>query len=143
MKYTKVLMAIVALISMITPHAVQSADVSTVMMFTAPFDFYVGEQKLPAGKYMVVRKSESVVHITDNERHNVLFMTIGATNKSKSLNAELLFNRYADDYFLSELRWSESLTSRKLTQSHQEIAIARNYARTQAAISANPVARAR
>jgi hypothetical protein len=135
MKHTKVLVAMVALISMITPYAV--AEISTMMRVTVPFDFYIGEQKLPAGKYIVIRKANSFVQITDNESHNAVFVTFGTTNKSKNLSPELVFSRYADEYFLSELRWSESLTADRLPQSTREITVARNYSRTQSAISAN------
>ena len=73
-----------------------------------PFDFSVSGQKLPAGKYWVSRAQESigdtVVQFQSTDLHSVAnrFSVPIVTFKSKK-RGQLVFHRYGDQYFLSEV----------------------------------------
>ncbi len=73
-----------------------------------PFDFQVANQKLPAGKYSVGRAQEmsgdTVLQIRSIDGHattnrfSIPIVTFNAKNRG-----ELVFHRYGDQYFLSEV----------------------------------------
>jgi hypothetical protein len=93
---------------------------------TVPFDFYVGSQKLPAGRYAVTHMSDpSVVKIYDGNGHASVSLTNGVYNRVSTNNGQLIFARYGDQYFLSEVRWAGSSLGRQLLKSPLEIQIAK------------------
>jgi len=73
-----------------------------------PFDFQVANQKLPAGKYSVGRAQETsgdtVLQIrsidgqSTTNRFSIPIVTFNLKNRG-----ELIFHRYGDQYFLSEV----------------------------------------
>jgi hypothetical protein len=73
-----------------------------------PFDFAVAGSKLPAGKYWISRAQEAsgdtVVQIKSTDGQSVAnrFSIPIVTFKTKS-RGELVFHRYGDQYFLSEV----------------------------------------
>lgn len=108
-----------------SPTIVQA---QTGMSVTIPFDFYVGTQKLPAGSYEVTHPAEPLLRLYDGNKHVSTVFSNGVTNKSAPPNGQLIFNRYGDNYFLSEVRWIGSEKARQLLKSKLEIEIARNNA---------------
>jgi hypothetical protein len=88
-----------------------------------PFDFTVGEKSMPAGKYIVQK------HPTTN---NLLLVTSREANKSayamfndriKSRGADktvLVFHRYGNDYFLSQMWAAGESTGTELQVSKAE-----------------------
>lgn len=72
-----------------------------------PFDFTVGEKKLPAGEYLVGRAQRSddiAISITARDGGS---QAIRLTNATSRLNpkdkASLIFHRYGDQYFLFQV----------------------------------------
>src|SRR5271156_4598796 len=62
-----------------------------------PFDFTVGGKHLPAGNYSFVSDRN------DDARIEVLSMTFD-TEKPAANYSRLVFNKYGDQYFLSEIQ---------------------------------------
>jgi hypothetical protein len=73
-----------------------------------PFDFMVGNKQFPAGKYLVKQGSgtgTSVIRGLDNKKI-ATFMTYKGSNNTEQ-ETKLVFNRYGNQYFLSQV-WDET-----------------------------------
>jgi hypothetical protein len=95
-----------------------------------PFDFSVGGQKLPAGKYWINRAQPSngdlVIQIRSMDGHsNATRLTIPKSGFDPVQTSALVFNRYGDEYFLSEIWVAGGVTGRELTKSRAERELAR------------------
>src|SRR5271170_6782011 len=68
-----------------------------------PFDFTVGGKHLPAGNYSFVSdRNDTIVVRNYDARIEVLSMTFD-TEKPAANYSRLVFNKYGDQYFLSEI----------------------------------------
>ena len=100
---------------------------SGVIRVNIPFDFYLGSQKLPAGEYTVVRHADpALIHLYDGNGHTSAALSNAVSNRSKTWDAQLVFNRYGDQYFLSEVRGWGSLFARQLIKSSFEVEVAKS-----------------
>jgi len=73
-----------------------------------PFDFIVGDQTLPSGKYSVRAATGDGLGLTIsnfNRKASAIRLTDPVTEKSENRNARLVFHRYGEQYFLAEI-WS-------------------------------------
>jgi hypothetical protein len=70
-----------------------------------PFDFTVGNKTLPAGTYTVTRELPNTIMIQNKADHRMTAMAI-AQNDTQGVEkgGRLIFNKYASQYFLSEVR---------------------------------------
>jgi hypothetical protein len=69
-----------------------------------PFDFMIGNKRLPAGKYLIQRGSTtgtSVIRGLENKKV-ATFMTIKG-NQNSEQKTKLIFHRYGDQYFLAQV----------------------------------------
>jgi hypothetical protein len=77
-------------------HA-QSHEIRAVV----PFDFFVGNQLLPAGSYKFIRQSDDLILI-GNRDQNIAVLTPSYSDSSSRVNeSDLVFNKYGDRYFLN------------------------------------------
>ena len=96
-----------------------------------PFDFSVSGEKLPAGKYWVSRTNESigdtVVQIQNADGRPVAnrFSVPISTFKTKN-RGELVFHRYGDQYFLSEVWPAGGGTGRAFIKTRAERDLAKS-----------------
>jgi len=95
-----------------------------------PFDFSVGGEKLPAGKYWINRAQQSngdtVVQIRSTDLHsNLVRFTIPVLASAPAKNSSLVFRRYGDEYFLAEIWPMGSETGRELPKTRAERELAR------------------
>ncbi len=112
--------------------AVISANAQSSRSTTAniPFDFVVGDQALPSGRYITNTASSdgSVMRIQSADaKKSVVRLTNGIEQGSRN-NACLVFHRYGDRYFLAEVWNGGDSAGRQLLKSKQERAIARELA---------------
>jgi hypothetical protein len=93
-----------------------------------PFPFYTGETLLPAGEYEVRSVANGVMGIFGGAPHtSVMFSTIGVNHMTQQhANGKLVFNRYGEDYLLSEMLWTGEPNGRQLLPSKIERELARN-----------------
>jgi hypothetical protein len=107
--------------------AVSAQGFSDHMKGKIPFAFYVADEQLPAGNYDVQTIASGVVKVYNSETHNVvLFNTVRLSNPVRdSSGAKLIFHRYGDDYFLSEMWWSGTQDGLKTIESKREHELAR------------------
>ena len=91
-----------------------------------PFDFAVGQTKLPAGKYTLRRIAlpssydRLVIQSADGRGDTRTFMTGPKRTSEVQKQSNLVFNRYGDQYFLSQVWMAGSDTGRDLFQSRNE-----------------------
>ena len=91
-----------------------------------PFDFYVGRDLLPAGKYDMRTVAGSVLRVlSENGERTAAISTIPVWNESGRVS-KLVFNRYGQTYFLSEVHWRGSSQARGLIKSPVETELARS-----------------
>jgi hypothetical protein len=72
---------------------------------TIPFDFTVADRLMPAGNYVITHVSSSVVLVRawkGKDLVSAATLTSPANNERKNAN-RLIFNKYGDQYFLSEI----------------------------------------
>ncbi|HEY7172994.1 MAG TPA: hypothetical protein VH417_19210 [Vicinamibacterales bacterium] len=78
----------------------------TLANVKVPFAFFVNDVRLPAGDYIVRQASEGgqVLEIVSKDgRHVVFTPTIPFTELTQSNNAQLVFEKFGDAYFLSRV----------------------------------------
>ncbi len=117
---------------------------SAQMRADIPFDFMAAGSNLVAGEYTLVTtgNTDQVLQMCNLQQHRCVFM-IASQVASKAHNdpGKLVFNRYGDQYFLSEI-WSLSLV-RTLPQDRRERQLAKSGAEpVVAVIAAEPTGRA-
>lgn len=106
MKNNLVVLSLVA--AFILTASFGMAGTGVVMTINVPFDFYAGDQKLPAGEYRFEMGSgflptAAVVTVRAKDGTGIWVMaTQAGTDESASLN-QLSFNQYGDKQFLSSV----------------------------------------
>jgi hypothetical protein len=88
---------------------------------TVPFNFTVSGRTLPAGNYTIGNDGNSprIIRIYDREKAlGVMAVTVPDT--STSGDNKLVFHRYGNQYFLSEIRTANESMTCHLTTSKQE-----------------------
>jgi hypothetical protein len=90
-----------------------------------PFNFVVGGKPLPAGEYSVkpVSQVAVVVQNKDNLSSAIVLTTTVEASKIQEVG-KLVFNRYGDQYFLSQIWTPAASTGRQLSKSRMEREIA-------------------
>ena len=113
--------------------AVVSANGQSSSMIRAdvPFAFTVGDKALPAGEYTAssITTSNGAIVIRSKDSKNAAVRLSNAVRDSDNSNsqAKLVFHRYGQRYFLSEV-WLGDMTGRQLLKSKQERSISRELA---------------
>src|ERR1051326_4095637 len=91
-----------------------------------PFDFYVGDKKLPAGNYIMTQPAIGALWVIGDHGSTPIFTT-GVTIRGRNTEPMLVFNKYTPgQLFLSEVRWSGNPMASKVQQSELEQEIAGN-----------------
>jgi len=111
----------------------QSQSLSNRVTAQIPFDFTIGNKKLPAGKYSVGRNRQSsddvVVSVDDKDGHlKAIHTSMAAANLDITETAKLVFHRYGDQYFLYQVWPAGSSTGRQFPKSRSEREAERNLA---------------
>jgi len=106
----------------------QSARVSIAKV---PFEFNVGDKPLPAGQYIVRATTESgQALLIAGKNGGVMRLTHTISSSKTPDRGKLVFHRYGDTYFLSEVWNAGEKTGRQLLKSKQERNIEQQLART-------------
>jgi hypothetical protein len=126
----KRVLSVVTMMSLLAALAVagQASIVGTITV-NIPFDFMVGEKKLPAGQYTIDRTNirECLLISRIDRRANVLANTYPGRTSRKPSRVKLVFNRYGEQYFLSQV-WGEGHTvAMQLSKSRAERELAKKW----------------
>jgi len=109
------------LASTLTAAATASAQDHKVQA-TVPFSFTVGSSTLPAGTYTIgsSMNTSDVLKLSNWEK-GVSILTVGRANQSNPKRADVLvFHKYGDQYFLSQIRSDGASMNVDLTPSKAE-----------------------
>jgi hypothetical protein len=118
-----ILLSVLGVLTTVSAHAQSGTRVN----ITIPFDFYVGGKALTAGQYEIGRASQASVDmlvlrsIGGAEGLYFLTRTVQAGGPGE---AKLVFRRYEDQYFLSEVWTSGVSIGRGLARSSKERMVA-------------------
>ena len=96
----------------------------TTLRAKIPFSFVVRGKTLPAGDYEIRRINDSpqglVMRNVYNTHEKMMFETESVEAKKVPRKTELIFNRYVDEYFLSEIFTGGEQLGRELPPSRTE-----------------------
>ena len=103
----------------------------TALRAMIPFDFSVRGRILPAGEYEIRRITDApdglLISGVTNHDHEV-FETEPVDARRIASRSEIIFHRYGDSYFLSEVFAGGEQTGRELPQSRSEQTLKREMA---------------
>jgi hypothetical protein len=97
-----------------------------------PFAFSVAGQSLPAGHYIVAGLGDNIRIF--NSQSSGLFVPTHGAMRTDSDGTKLVFHRYGDTYFLSEVWVTGTTTGRQLFRSRAERELAARNAEMQLAV---------
>jgi hypothetical protein len=116
-----------ALLTVASLMAPAGAFAQSRQQATIPFDFTVGKRVLPAGTYVIAPLGFGMITVRGwkgNELVSVMTPVTPAHQIRKDSN-KLIFHKYGDQYFLSEIRGELGETSGKLSTSALELRVQR------------------
>ena len=108
----------------------QGQSLTNKIKANIPFDFSVGEKKLPAGTYSVSRLSQSsdpaVIAITGEDGHTKAIRLSNSAQRSQAKDqTTLVFRHYGDQYFLFQVWPAGATIGRQFPKSRSEREIQR------------------
>ncbi len=125
MKKTLLITAVLALL-VSTAASAQSVNLEV----TVPFNFIVNRATLPAGEYKLTSAADAgtVLAISNLDSRTTRYVLSNACMSGKSASkTQLVFHRYGDRYFLSQI-WIEGNDSgREIPQGAREKEVAKDY----------------
>ena len=119
-----ILLSAIVVLAAVGPTQAQSLG-GTRITANIPFDFNISEKKLPAGKYSVGRainqSDDLIVSINDLEgRSKAIRLSNTVVRSRPTGKALLVFNRYGDQYFLSQVWPAGATMGREFRKSKSE-----------------------
>ena len=106
-----------SLVLMLTAVSVRAQSVRTKVT-NIPFSFIVGQKTLPAGEYTLEpnRKDSHIVWLIQHRdgRTSALFTSMPVRSSEIQEKAKLIFHKYGDQYFLSQIWTPGSQSGREL-----------------------------
>jgi len=121
---TITMLSFLLVLAAVSVNAQRKSDNSIAV--NIPFDFTIGQTKLPAGNYTLRRIALTssydrlVIQSADGRGDNHTGMTRPNRTSQVQKQSKLIFNRYGDQYFLSQVWTAGSDTGRDLFQSRNE-----------------------
>jgi hypothetical protein len=97
-----------------------------------PFDFSVRDKTFPAGVYSVSRVNQDKTLLllrSEDGREAINIVTNPVRAKEISGSGKLIFHRYGETYFLSQIWESDDIQGRQLSKSRTERSIEREMAK--------------
>ncbi len=110
---------------------------SIILKADIPFDFVVGNKRLPSGEYHVKPINQVATLIQSKDaRSSAMVLTTAVQTMKISDAGKLVFNRYGDQYFLSRIWAPASDTGRELRKSRLEREVAQGLSKGAATVVA-------
>ena len=97
------------------------AQGSQILTVQIPFGFHVGKSILPAGGYIVDTTMQGVLRLKSHDsKSSVMVLTHGVEKFKATDDGWLIFNKYRDEYFLSQAWKPGNHTGSELTKTKHE-----------------------
>jgi hypothetical protein len=110
-------LAILAVALVVSVPFVQAQSVKA----DVPFAFSMQGQSMPAGNYSIIAVSDRVLEVWNlDSRHGQLLAKQMSVQSSKDQGPKLVFHKYGDQYFLSQIWDGQSDTGIQLPESKRE-----------------------
>lgn len=101
------------------------AQGSQRLIVQVPFGFHVGNSILPAGEYRVDNAAPSVLRLrSDDSKSSVMILTHLVQKGNAPGKGQLVFNKYGDEYFLSQVWSPGDNTGSELRKTKREFDVA-------------------
>ena len=112
---------ILTILALLLLISVPSSYAQTAVRATVPFNFMVGKAEMPAGTYTINRLSSSAIEIKGSTTKKSAVSIVWSEGASASdSDAKLVFNRYGDSYFLSQVSRGDGTNVLRLPASKRE-----------------------
>ena len=122
------IVSLVGVIGLLLVAACANAQ-SVNVKANVPFDFMVGKSTLPAGEYSIQSistGSSSVLAIRGGKTNQMLAAANHAETLNPSKNSRLVFHKYGDQYFLSQIWLQGERAGREFKITRREAEVAKN-----------------
>jgi hypothetical protein len=96
------------------------ASAQSKLQATIPFDFTVGNDKLPAGTYVMEYVQPHGIMLSCRAKQKTIFTLFTSIDEVRQTPNKVVFNRYGNQYFLREIRGSYGQNSWNLGASKRE-----------------------
>ena len=107
------------------------ADPGRQVRAEVPFDFMVGNKAYPAGTYAVKYTDPQGVLVVqigeDDRRRTLLWSNTAPAQPIQDHSPRLIFNRYGEQYFLTQVWAGRDIGGRALRKFHGELELAQEY----------------
>jgi hypothetical protein len=127
-KQVYTILVIAALLASVFSSAQAQSD--RLIAANVPFNFVIKERALPAGEYvfaLVQVGGSDAIKIQSSDGHiTALVPTRSARAKGSQADPKLVFNRYGDQYFLSQVCGLEDSTAQRLAKPRAEERLAQS-----------------
>jgi hypothetical protein len=124
MKTQMLRIAVIAMTLLAASAAMAQGTVGDVVV-NVPFAFVVGTHQMQPGRYVVSPMTQGILRIYDTQvSNNQLLFPVNSTQSNTRTDAKLVFHRYGDTYFLSEVWNGRGDIGRQLLKSKAEKEIA-------------------
>ena len=124
--------AVFGLVLMAAAFTSASAQTARTIFVHVPFEFVVGEKRLPAGDYTVrpiLRDSEKTLLIRSADgRAAATIHTSDAGKRAAASQSKLVFAQYGEQYFLARVWTPGADTARALAKSRIQRSLEREWA---------------
>ena len=118
------MLTLLAVVSLATT-AVSAQSIRRVVA-TVPFNFIVGDKEMPGTDSVQPTSTGSgILRITGAENSKTALRLSTSLHRSNAGNGKLVFHRYQDQYFLSEIWQAGESDGRQLFKSNREKAMKR------------------
>jgi hypothetical protein len=125
-----ILFGILAIATLSLLISVPSMSAQTFAKANVPFAFTVGQTEMPAGNYVISAVSGSAIAIMGRDKEtSVISLFRPEQPKSNNGTAKLVFHKYGDKYFLSQVARGFGGSVLQLPASNQEKEAQTQYAR--------------
>lgn len=125
MKTARTLITICLLLTAVTLFA--QSENRSLMKVNIPFSFSADNHTLPAGEYFVktVTPERTIALVSADGKHATIINDLPNYASEPSPNNRLVFNRYGDQYFLTQLwcRGDNVERSPMVSKRHAEVAL--------------------
>lgn len=130
------MLSLVSMFSLCAAVASANAQLSTPIRAKVPFDFNIGDKKLPAGEYTFSRSSDfsdnTTMLVSGVDSSTRMYQSTSAAQVLRPKNeSTLVFHRYGDQYFLEQIWSGGEQTGSQLLESRSERTVRRQLAQTQ------------
>src|SRR5262245_7362611 len=116
-------MAVILGLVAVAGASVAQAQIIGRLKSNIPFSFYVQNRLMPAGDYAIVELNpgSGLMEIrSDDGKSAAMFLTIDKQEKDTRTPSELIFHKYGDEVFLSEIVEQGEMNGAEVVKSKME-----------------------